>query len=103
MGQLRMFHRPSSLHLTLTSTLTRPAPTHPFLALGLDLSLRGGRGLRKGGTKGRDWEKSADWGRGGCWGLAPGVVRVRAAAARLGFSESQIPRRRLGAGVVTAS
>lgn len=73
--------------------------THPFLALGLDLSLRGGRGLRKG----RDWEKSADWGRGGCWGLAPGVVRVRAPGARLGFSETQMPRRRLGAGVVTAS
>lgn len=77
--------------------------THPFLALGLDLSLRGCGVCGRGGTKGRDWEKSADWGRGGCWGLAPGVVRVRAAAARLGFSETQIPRRRLGAGVVTAS
>lgn len=73
--------------------------THPFLALGLDLSLRGGRGLRKG----RNWEKSADWGPGGCWGLAPGVVRVRAPGARLGFSETQMPRRRLGAALVTAS
>lgn len=43
-GKLSLFDSPFSLPLTLTSTLTK-APNHPFLALGVDASLRGGRGL----------------------------------------------------------